>query len=119
MLNAKDFGLPQNRERFFIIGNKLGVNTDNIFNNIRNVAIKKRFVLKDAIFDLPKLKPNNVKNNPKIENSDIGFFEIKYKYPYSEYANFINNGKKINKLYNHKNRNNNDRHKEIYVQLPQ
>lgn len=119
LLNAKDFGLPQNRERFFIIGNKLGVNTDNIFNNIRNVDIKKRFVLKDAIFDLPKLKPNNVKNNPKIENSDIGFFETKYKYPYSEYANFINNGKKINKLYNHKNRYNNDRDIEIFGLLPQ
>lgn len=119
LLNAKDFGLPQNRERFFLIGNRLNINVENIFQEVREHKLKKQFVLKDAICDLPILKPNRFKNNTRIENEDIGYYEVEYNYPYSEYASFINNEKKVNKLYNHKNRFNNDRDIEIFSLLPQ
>lgn len=119
LLNAKDFGLPQNRERFFIIGNRLSVNMKDLFENIKKNKLKKSFFLKDAISDLPELKPNRTRNNTKLENEEIGFVERDYTYPKSEYANFINNGKKVTKLYNHKNRYNNDRDIEIFSLLPQ
>ena len=119
LLNAKDFGLPQNRERFFIIGNRLNINVDNLFEEIKTNKLKTPFTLKDAINDLPKLNPNRTKNNTQIENKEIGFFEIEYSYPKSKYADFINNGKKINILYNHKTRYNNDRDIKIFSLLPQ
>lgn len=119
LLNAKDFGLPQNRERFFIIGNRLNVDTDSLFVEIKANKLKKPFVLKDAISDLPQLKPNRTKNNTKIENQEIGFFETDYTYPASVYVNFINNGKQTKKLYNHKTRYNNDRDIKIFSLLPQ
>lgn len=119
LLNAKNFGLPQNRERFFIIGNRLNVDTNNLFAEIKNNKLRNSFVLKDAISDLPELKPNSTKNNTRIENKEIGFFETDYFYPKSTYADFINNRKKVDKLYNHKNRYNNDRDIQIFSLLPQ
>lgn len=119
LLNAKDFGLPQNRERFFIIGNRLNINSETIFKELKLIKPKTFFVLKDAINDLPELKPNRTKNRTLIENNETGFFERDYKYPISNYANFINNGQKTDKLYNHKTRYNNDRDIEIFTLLPQ
>jgi DNA (cytosine-5)-methyltransferase 1 len=119
LLNAKDFGLPQNRERFFIIGNRLNVDMKNLFVAIKSNKLKNSFFLKDAINDLPELKPNRIKNNTQIENQEIGFFETNYSYPKSKYADFINNNKKVYELYNHKNRYNNDRDIEIFSLLPQ
>lgn len=34
LLNAKDFGVPQNRERFIMIGNRIGIKPGMIFNQI-------------------------------------------------------------------------------------
>jgi DNA (cytosine-5)-methyltransferase 1 len=119
LLNANDFGVPQNRERFFIIGNRLGVDVEQIFEDIKNDKPNKVFVLKDAIKDLPKLKPNRIKNNSSIENNDCGFVEIDYNYEVTPFYSFINSNRKITKLYNHKNRYNNDRDIKIFGLLPQ
>lgn len=119
LLNAKDYGVPQNRERFFIIGNRIGVNVEQIFEDIKNDKPNETFVLKDAIKDLPKLKPNRIKNNNSIENKDCGFVEIEYNYEVTPFYSFINNSRKITKLYNHKNRYNNDRDIKIFGLLPQ
>ncbi len=119
LLNAKDFGLPQNRERLFIIGNRLNVEVNDIFEKIKQNKQKRSFVLRDAISDLPKLSPNRTKNNTQLENDEIGFVEREFSYPDSEYLTFINNGKRVNKLFNHKNRYNNDRDIQIFSRLPQ
>lgn len=119
ILNAKSFGLPQNRERLFLIGNRLGIDNDKIFEDIYANKLEKPFFLNDAISDLPELKPNRIKNNTSIENDDIGFRARDYEYPKSAYADFINNGQKVKKLYNHKNRFNNDRDIEIFSLLPE
>lgn len=118
LLNAKDFGVPQNRIRFIIIGNRIGVDVKQIFNDIKSDT-KPIFTLGDAICDLPKLKPNRIKNNSSIENEDCGFRRIEYEYRYTDFYNFINNGRKISVLYNHKNRYNNDRDIKIFGTLPQ
>lgn len=118
VLNAKNYGIPQNRERLFIIGNRINVNSDNIFKNIENGKYDS-YVLKDAISDLPPLGINRFKNKTSIENDEVGYAERTYVYPTSEYYNYINNGKHIGCVYNHKNRYNNQRDINIYTLLPQ
>lgn len=120
LFNVKDYGVPQNRERLIIIGNRIGISTEDIINNIKSKSkYCPRFVLFDAIGNLPKLKPNRIKNNTSIENFDVGFFKVKFDYIRDNFYRFINGNKDIDFLYNHKNRYNNDRDIEIYTRLPQ
>jgi DNA (cytosine-5)-methyltransferase 1 len=118
LLNAKDFGLPQNRERFFLIGNRNGVDTQKIFENIRK-EYKFQFVLKDAISNLPALKPKSIKNNNDINNDEFGYMLRKIKLKKNKFHTFINGDKETSFLFNHKNRYNNERDVEIYNRLPQ
>lgn len=120
VFNARNFGVPQNRERLIIIGNQLGISSAKI---IENIAARcpnlPRFTLFDAISDLPELKPNRRKNSTKAESNDVGYFETAYTYEKTPFYLFINGDKEIATLYNHKNRYNNDRDIEIYTRLPQ
>jgi DNA (cytosine-5)-methyltransferase 1 len=118
LLNAKDYGVPQNRERFFIIGNKLGIDVETIFKDIKSENYPS-FNLGNAINDLPKLKPKRTKNNNSIENAEFGFDAVDFIYDETDFFKFINNGRSVKKLYNHKNRYNNDRDIEIFTLLPQ
>lgn len=120
VFNAKDFGVPQNRERFILIGNKIGVDSKKIIEEINEISSENFVALKDAIYDLPILKPKNVKNNNDIENSDYGFTfrrnESLYK---SEFLDKLNSNKVSKYVFNHKNRYNNERDIEIFSRLPQ
>ncbi len=118
VLNAKDFSVPQNRERLFIIGNNIGINSDEVFLRLLNYP-QKQFLLVDAIGDLPTLLPNRVPYNSKRENDEIGYFSKDFNYSKTSFNKFINGDKIITKLFNHKNRYNNDRDIEIYSKLPQ
>jgi DNA (cytosine-5)-methyltransferase 1 len=118
ILNAKDFGVPQNRERLFIIGNCINIDSNQIFNELKQQQ-HKQFFLFDAISDLPPLHPKRIKNNNSIENEKFGFTEIEFEYKQTNFVKYINNNRTIQKLYNHKNRFNNDRDIEIYKLLPQ
>lgn len=118
ILNAKDFGVPQNRERFFLIGNRKGINTRKIFEQIKKEC-QTSFVLDDAISNLPELKPKNIKNNNKINNLEYGATVRKISLEVNEYDDFLNDGKDSDYLFNHKNRYNNDRDIEIFSRLPQ
>lgn len=118
ILNAKDFSVPQNRERFFVIGNRLGIDSSEVFEIAQHLP-QRAFVLHDAIADLPELKPNRNRNRPDLENEEIGFREKEFHYHSTEFNRFINSDKVVDKLYNHRNRYNNDRDIEIYTRLPQ
>ncbi len=118
LLNAKEYNIPQNRERLFIIGNNLGINTNDIFFAIFTQK-QQTFTLFDAIGDLPILKPNPNRNSTKTENPDVGYFKCNYTYQETRYTKFINEGRTIEYLYNHKNRYNNKRDIEIFTRLPQ
>ena len=118
LLNAKDFGVPQNRERLFIIGNRIGIDSNMIFKNIV-LANYKSYVLRDAIADLPPLGSNKVKNRTSIENDEVGFYQREYDYPGTEYYKYVNDGNTVKFVYNHKNRYNNERDIKIYALLPQ
>lgn len=118
LLNASDYSVPQNRQRLIIIGNRINIDSSDVFRKMGSF-LQKKYSLIDAISDLPELKPNRVRNNSARCNDDIGYFERDYEYPVTEFNTFINDNKKIGKLYNHKNRFNNDRDIEIYSRLPQ
>lgn len=118
LLKAQDFGVPQNRERFIMIGNRVGIDPNDIFEEI----LKQRrspFVLHDALEGLPHLEARKEKGAKNIENFESGFTERDFVYPKTEFYYFINGDRIITKLYNHKNRFNNDRDIEIYRRLPQ
>lgn len=117
LLKAQDFGVPQNRERFIMIGNRVGVNPDDIFEEIFKQG-RSPFVLKDALEGLPHLESRK-RIGKNEENERSGFTERQFVYQETEFYHFINGYRHIDKLYNHKNRYNNPRDIEIYRRLPQ
>ena len=120
VFNAKDFGVPQNRERLILIGNRLGISSKQIIQEIHNrTQTLPRYTLYDAIADLTSLEPNRAKNSNKIEVAETGYTCVEYSYTTTPFYSFINGNKKIEYLYNHKNRYNNDRDIEIFSRLPQ
>lgn len=118
VLKAQDFGVPQNRERFIMIGNRMGVNPKDIFEEIYKHK-RKAFVLHDALEGLPHLEARKEKGAKNVENDKSGFTVCDFEYIENDFYHFINGDKKITKLHNHKNRYNNDRDIEIYRRLPQ
>ena len=118
LLKAQDYGVPQNRERFIMIGNRMGVATKLIFEEIFKHK-HKPFVLKDALEGLPHLVAKKEKGSKGIECAESGFTECDFSYIKNDFYKFINGDRDIIKLYNHKNRYNNERDIEIYRRLPQ
>ena len=118
VLKAQDFGVPQNRERFIMIGNRMGVTPTDIFKEINSYR-RKPFVLRDALYGLPHLEPKKGKGQSGVEDISSGLTERDFDYPKTDFYHFINGNRNITKLYNHKNRYNNERDLEIYRRLPQ
>ena len=121
LLNAKDFGIPQNRERVFVIGSRLNnVRASKIVIDILNERGKRKsFRLQDALSGLPELLPKRIKNSRDIENEEIGFKFRKTSIQKNAYSSFINSVDYDDYIYNHTNRYNNDRDIEIFNRLPQ
>lgn len=118
LLLAEDYGVPQHRERFIVIGNRLGIDPEEIFNKIFSMK-RPSFVLGDALFGLPSLGIKAVKGRNDVEDDNTGYTQCDFTYPQTEFYSFINGEKEITQLYNHKNRYNNPRDIEIYSRLPQ
>lgn len=118
VLKAQDYGVPQNRERFIMIGNRMGVQPKEIFEEIYRHK-REPFVLRDALYGLPHLEAKKDKGQSGVEDALSGFTECEFEYPKTKFYYFINGDKVITKLYNHKNRYNNERDIEIFRRLPQ
>ena len=118
LLRAQDYGVPQNRERFILIGNRVGISPKKIFEEIYKHK-RPSFVLKDALIGLPHLVAKKEKGSKGVEDAESGFTECEFTYIHNDFYKFINGDKEITKLYNHKNRYNNERDLEIYRRLPQ
>lgn len=118
LLYAQDFGVPQNRERFIMIGNRVGIKPKDIFEEIEKFQ-REPFVLRDALIGLPHLGPKEEKGKADVENEVSGFTERDFVYTENDFYYFINGQRHITKLYNHKNRFNNPRDIEIFTRMPQ
>lgn len=121
LLNAKDFGVPQNRERLIYIGNRLEKSNDAIFNKIEESSERfGQYVLSDAISDLRPLVASRNKNSTEVDSDDSGRkIDVKHNAHINEYISLINRGRNFPLVFNHKARYNNDRDIEIYGRLEQ
>lgn len=119
ILNAKDFGIPQNRERVIFIGNKIGIDNESVFEKIFSTGrIKPSAVLLDAISDLPPLEAKRIPNQTEREDTLSGYtFSRWSKSKQSDYVKLINSGRNQSILFNHKARYNNERDIEIFGRL--
>ena len=118
LLYAEDYGVPQHRERFIVIGNRVGIAPNKIFNAITEQK-RPSFVLRDALKGLPALGNKQQKGKANVEDSLSGFTEVDFTYIKDDFYHFINGDRIVTKLYNHKNRYNNPRDVEIFNRLPQ
>ena len=118
ILKAQDFGVPQNRERFIMIGNRIGISSRLVFTEIDKHR-RDSFVLRDALEGLPRLESKRTKGGRGVESAESGFTECPFEYLRTEFYTFINGERNIVTLHNHKNRFNNERDLEIYRRLPQ
>ncbi len=125
LLNAKDFGMPQNRERIFFFGVKASVLEsekilENIISNILQSKSSEKSRLADALWGLRPLKPKNIRNID-IESPEHGFSvdKVFYEAPVPDFIYSINCGQLPKQIYNHKARFNNERDTEIFRRLPQ
>jgi DNA (cytosine-5)-methyltransferase 1 len=138
VLNAKDFGLAQHRERMFFIGVRKDfarqheIDAEMIFNQI-NDSKEESLKLADIIFDLPKIKANPKPSNYSkvaeicfsnkksfgMDLSNQSFDELVPKL--TSYAKRINTYRgnlfTPSHLFNHKSRYHNERDLFIYKNL--
>ena len=120
VFNAKDFGVPQNRERLIYIGNRIGIDNSKIIEEIEAIAQEsKKYVLKDAIYGLRPLKALRIRNSTELNSEESGgkIERNNEELVMNEYLNLINAGRTIPVVCNHKARYNNDRDIEIYSRL--
>ena len=121
VLNAKDYGVPQNRERLIFIGNRKGIDNEKIFSEIIKLAgFIPDYVLGDAIAGLRPLVASHVKHATCEGTKQSGYIIEKNRYTESnDYIDYINQGRTMPMVFNHKARYNNDRDVEIFGRMYQ
>ncbi len=118
VLNAKDFAVPQNRERYFLIGNKIGVSSLEIemrLNSFRNDT--EKYLLKDALFGLPEIETNPHINSSHLDSEAHGYTMRKFFIEKNRFLSMINSDRHTDYLLNHKSRYNNENDIEIFSRL--
>ena len=128
IVNAKNYGIPQNRERIIYIGlrkdsfkNPNGV-LGAIFGQIEKNKQLSEVPLESAFWGLRKLIAKKEKNDTRIDSPKSGLFEdiiFLNDRRDSSYVKKINGGKIPKLIYNHKARYNNNRDLLIFKLLPQ
>lgn len=121
VLNAKDFGIPQNRERLIYIGNCIGVDNEQVFSKIFELSQSiTDHNLGDALYALRELEASRIKNATEAGSEKCGYkIEKNTIADTNDYITYINQGKIVPVVSNHKARYNNDRDIEIYGRMEQ
>lgn len=121
VLNACNFGVPQNRERLIYIGNRVGADNAAILAEIEASSVKIRdHVLADALAGLRPLEASRQKNDTESISQLTGAkIDRAVAINPNEYVSFINQGRMCPLVFNHKTRYNNDRDIEIYGRMEQ
>lgn len=121
VLNAKDYGVPQNRERLIYIGNCVGADNQVIFKEIAALGgALPPHCLADALYGLRPLAAFRVKNATEEESEESGrLIERRRTGETNDYIDLINQGREMTVVMNHKARYNNDRDIEIFGRMEQ
>lgn len=121
VLNAKDFGVPQNRERLIYIGNCIGIDNEQIFKEIFELSQSiPNYNLSDALYGLRVLMASRVKNATEVGSIESGYkIEKNLISDKNDYIAYINQNRTMAVVSNHKARYNNDRDIEIYGRMEQ
>ncbi len=119
VLNAKEYGVPQNRERLIYIGNRIGVDNAKIIEEIEKSKVQfPQYVLGDAIYGLKPLRASRTKNDTTSNDPETGSKIARAtEAKTNAYIELINQGKNYPLVFNHKARYNNDRDIEIFGRL--
>ncbi|MFX0111887.1 DNA cytosine methyltransferase [Bacillus pumilus] len=124
MLNARDYGIPQNRERLIYIGvrddivKSSGYSALNVIDAVLNEKCSVERPLIDAIENLRELSASRKKNSTEKDSKESGFKIDDYNLGYpNSYLAEINLNSSDRLTYNHKARYNNDRDIEIYGRM--
>lgn len=119
ILNAKDYGIPQNRERLIYIGNCVGVDNEAIFKEIFEYSKSiPNYFLQDALYGLRELQASRIKNSTELDTEESGRrIDHNYVSEQNDYVAYINQGRKYSAVLNHKARYNNNRDIEIFGRL--
>jgi len=121
VFNARDFGVPQNRERLIYVGNRLGIDNLSLLDAIDAVGlVSPKYVLEDALFGLRPLEASRVRNATDLDTEVSGRkIEPAVTSSTNAYVNLINCNRSVSVVCNHKARYNNDRDIEIFGRMDQ
>lgn len=128
VLSSNDFGVAQKRQRLIFIAirsdisKKRNLKPSGIFEEIKSTYIQnKTHVLKDALEYIKPLDAPRIKNMTEVDDEITGKKVDKNQFFGNEnsYLKLINEGRKIDYVFNHKARYTNDINYEIYGTLEQ
>lgn len=128
VMNAKNYGIPQNRERLIYLGlrKKSFSNPQNTLKKITGGIINDQLPtlvpLNQALWGLRKIKARKKRNDTTVNSKESGLFRdsvFSNDPKDSSYVMKINGGRLPKFIFNHKARYNNSRDLQIYKLLPQ
>ncbi len=120
VVDAQSFDIPQSRKRYILVGGKNFMFLKQIENTIKQKKFNKsKYKLIDALYGLPEIGTNPLKNNTEFESKINGYAVRKFKVKQNKFLKEINKEKENPYLFNHKSRFNNDNDLEIFRLLPE
>jgi len=119
VVDAIDFGIPQNRRRVFFVGTRMDVSIKDIITEITQKAKQNpKTVLQDALVGLKPLSAETHINTTTQNSETSGcIVDLPYSQSTTSYIQLINDNRTLPLVFNHKARYNNQRDIEIFTRL--